>query len=292
MKAAPFRYLAPDSLEEAVSLLAEHGDEAKALAGGQSLVPLMAFRFATPSVLVDLNRIDGLDRIRIDADMLAMGALARHRDVELTAGLEERCPMIHEAVGLIGHVAIRNRGTVGGSIAHADPAAEWPGLLTALDGEVDAVGPSGRRTILADALFDSYFTTTLRQDELITDVRVRLPEGRSGSAFGELARRHGDFAIAGAGVVLGFDDEGSIERARVALIGVGERPILSQAAEQVLLGADATDGVFELAATAAASQLEPMSDVHGTADYRRHLALTLTRRALATARDRAFPERN
>src|SRR5574338_1083894 len=166
MKPPPFDYLAPASLDEAVAALAEHGDEAKVLAGGQSLVPLLAFRLTRPSVLVDINRVPGLDGIELENGTLSVGALARERDVELTPGLEERCPMIVEAIEQVGHVAIRNRGTVGGSLAHADPAAEWTALALALDGELDLVGPSGRRTVAARDFFVTYFTTALAPDEI------------------------------------------------------------------------------------------------------------------------------
>src|SRR5574338_334622 len=172
MKPPPCDYRAPASLDEAVAALAEHGDEAKVLAGGQSLVPLLAFRLARPSVLVDINRVPGLDGIALENGTLSVGALARERDVELTPGLSERCPMITDAIEQIGHVAIRNRGTVGGSLVHADPAAEWTALALALDGEVDVIGPAGVRTVPASEFLVSYFTTSLAPDEILTRVRL------------------------------------------------------------------------------------------------------------------------
>src|SRR5438552_1679939 len=177
VKPAAFEYLAPRSVEEAVALLAERGEDAKVIAGGQSLVPMMAFRLATPAALVDLNGVSELDHGRVDRDTLVLGATARHRSVQELSGLRERCAMVAEAVDLIGHPAIRNRGTVGGSVAHADPAAEWPAILLALDGEVDAVGPNGNRTIRAADLFQTYFTTALAPDEILTEVRLPLPDG-------------------------------------------------------------------------------------------------------------------
>lgn len=287
MKPAPFEYLAPDSLEEAVSLLAQHGDEAKVLAGGQSLVPLLALRLATPGVLVDLNRIGELEYLRLERDTLVMGALTRHRAVELSSEVAARCPMLTEAVESVGHVAIRNRGTVGGSLSHADPSAEWPALALALDGECDVVGPQGTRTIPARELFESYFTTTLAPDEIMREVRLRLPNGRTGSAFLELARRHGDFAIAGAGALLTLAGDGTVGDARISLIGVKDTAVRAGGAESTLVGGPPTEERFAEAAEAIDPEIEPLSDVHGSSDYRRHVAKVLVRRALAVARDRA-----
>jgi aerobic carbon-monoxide dehydrogenase medium subunit len=288
VKPAPFAYVAPRALDEVVAQLAEHGDEAKALAGGQSLVPMMAFRLATPGVLVDLNGVSELDHHHLDGDTLTLGALTRHRTAGSLPGLAERCAMLTEAIALIGHPAIRNRGTVGGSLAHADPSAEWPALLLVLDGEVDAVGPNGTRTIPAEDLLDSHFTTTLQPDEVLTEVRLPLPNGgRTGSAFVELARRHGDFAIAGVGAVLTLDPDGRVAEARIALAGVRDRAVRAPAAELGLRGAEPTDKAFAEAAEAVDPDLDPPSDVHGSSDYRRRVAKVLTRRALAWARDRA-----
>lgn len=287
MKPPPFEYVAPETLEEAVEALARHGEEAKLLAGGQSLVPLMALRLASPGVLVDLNRVSELAYVRREPDGLAVGAMTRQRDVEALPGLEDECAMLAEAIALVGHVAIRNRGTVGGSLAHADPAAEWPALALALDAECEVRGPGGARTVAAADLFETYFTTTLAPDEILTEVRLRLPRGRVGSAFVELARRHGDFALAGTGAVLWLDDEGAVEDARVVLIGVKDTAVRSGAAEAALRGERPTDARIAEAAAAVGADIEPVSDVHATADYRRHLAVVLTRRALETARARA-----
>ena len=287
MKPAPFDYAAPESLDEAVALLAQHGEEAKVLAGGQSLVPLLAFRLASPSVLIDLNRIPGLDGVRLDGDRLVLGALARHRDVERFAPLAGRCPMAAEAVSMIGHVAIRNRGTVGGSLAHADPAAEWPALLAILDGEVEARGPDGTRSIPAHELFTSYFTTTLAPTEIITEARLDLPAGRVGSAFLEFAQRRGDFAIAGVGAVLRLEDDGTVGEARIGLLGVADGPVRARSAEALLVGRPPADPAIDEAAAAIDPDLAPLSDVHGSAEYRRHVAGVLTRRALTFARERA-----
>ena len=287
MKPAAFEYLAPRSVEEAVALLAERGEDAKVIAGGQSLVPMMAFRLATPAALVDLNGVSELDHARVDRDTLVLGATARHRSVQELAGLRERCAMVAEAVGLIGHPPIRNRGTAGGSIAHADPAAEWPALLLALDGEVDAMGPGGRRTIAAADLFQTYFTTALAPDEILTEVRLPLPAGAVGSAFVEVAQRHGDFAVAGAGALMIVADDGSVADARLVLIGVRDTAVRSVAAETILRGASPTDPVLDDATNAIRSEIDPVSDVHGSSAYRRRVAIAVARRAVTLARDRA-----
>ena len=286
MKPPPFDYLAPASLEEAVSALAAHGDEAKVIAGGQSLVPLLAFRLARPSVLVDINRVPDLDRVSLDGEVLTIGALARERDVELFPGLGERCAMVVEATEQIGHVAIRNRGTVCGSLAHADPAAEWTALALALDGEVDVVGPSGSRTVAARDFLVSYFTTALEPDEVVTAARLRLPNGRSGSCFVELARRRGDFAIVGVGALLSLDGDDTIHDARLALIGVGQTALRASYAEGMLRGQRPSDELFADVAASVTTEIDPNGDIHASADYRRHVAGVLVRRALVTAHGR------
>jgi carbon-monoxide dehydrogenase medium subunit len=283
VKPAPFEYFAPESVEEVVSLLAEHGDEAKVLAGGQSLIPLLALRLASPTVLIDLNRVAGLDYMDAGGDVLKIGALTRHRTVEKMSGLATRCPMLSDAVGLVGHVAIRNRGTVVGSMAHADPAAEWPALALALDGEFDVVGPNGERTIPADSFFVTYLTSALEPDELVTEVRLSLPNGGTGSSFVELARRHGDFAVAGAGATLRLTGGGAIEDARIVLIGVAATAIRVREAEQSLRGSDATPNAFEEAAEIVRGLIDPTGDIHGSSEYRREIAKVLTRRALLSA---------
>jgi aerobic carbon-monoxide dehydrogenase medium subunit len=287
VKPPPFDYVAPTNLDAVLDVLAEHGDEAKLLAGGQSLMPLLAFRFARPSILVDLNGVDGLDRLEFDGDDLIVGSLVRERDVELLPGLRARCPMISEAVELIGHVAIRNRGTVGGSLAHADPAAEWPALAVVLEAELELVGKRGRRTVAARDFFVSYLTTLLEPDEVLTQIRLPLPNGRSGSCFLELSRRHGDFALAGVAALVTLADDGTASDVRLGLIGVGDRPARPAAAEDALRGRVPDDEAITEAAAAVANEIAPTGDIHGSEGYRRHLANVLTRRALATAVSRA-----
>jgi aerobic carbon-monoxide dehydrogenase medium subunit len=287
VKPPPFEYVAPSELDEAVAVLSEHGDEAKVLAGGQSLMPLLSFRLARPSVLVDLNRVSGLDGVSLDGDELRIGAMTRQREVERLPGLRERCPMIVEAIEQIGHVTIRNRGTVGGSLAHADPAAEWTALALGLDAQFDVVGPGGPRTVAADEFFVTYYTTTLAADEVLTQVRVSIPNGRSGSCFLELARRHGDFALVGVGALLSLDGAGGVADARVALIGVGDRALRAAGVEAALRGREPSDALLAEAAEQVTEGMGGRSDVHASEEYRRHASRVLTRRALATALARA-----
>ena len=287
MKPAAFDYVAPTALDEVVDLLSRHGDEAKVLAGGQSLVPLMALRLVTPGVLIDLNRVEELDYLRLQDHTLVVGALARHRAVEDAAKIRGRCPMVAEAVGSIGHVAIRNRGTVVGSLAHADPAAEWPALALALDAELEAVGPNGSRSIPASEFFVTYFTTALAHDEVLKEVRFRLPPGRSGSAFVELARRHGDFAIAGAGAVLELGEDGLVQDARIVLMGVKDTAVRARVAETLLVGRRPVEETLVEASASVGDEIDPLSDLHASSDYRRHVARVLVRRALSTAWRRA-----
>ena len=282
MKAAPFEYMAVGSLEEAVSALGEYGDGAKVIAGGQSLVPLLALRLARPDVLLDINGVRGLDYIQAEGRTLRLGALARHRAVEQEQTVREQFGVVAEAVANIGHVAIRNRGTVGGSVAHADPAAEWPAILLALDGEIEAFGPNGTRAIAASDFFVSYLTTALDVEEVLREVRVTLPPGRIGTNFMELARRHGDFAIAGVVAVLAREN-GSVNHCRLALSGVGGTAVRTRSAEEALVGGEARAGEIEEAARLAAEEIEPAGDIHGSADYRRKVARVLVRRALTAA---------
>jgi carbon-monoxide dehydrogenase medium subunit len=286
MKPAPFEYVAARSLDEALAALADAGDGGKVLAGGQSLVPLLALRLARPDVVVDVNPIGGLDRVVVEDHRLRIGALARHRAVELDERVARAFPLVTSAAAKIGHVAIRNRGTVGGSVAHADPAAEWPALLLALDGEVEVASRRGRRVVAAEDLYAGYLTTSLEVDEMVCEVRGSLPEGRTGTSFVELARREGDFAIVGVAAVLAL--EGSeVRQCRLALSGVGSTPVRARAAEELVVSSTVDDVAVAAAAQAVADEIEPPGDIHGSADYRRKVAGVLVRRALVAARDEA-----
>lgn len=284
MKPAPFAYLAPRSLEEALTLLAEHGDQAKLLAGGQSLVPMLNFRLARPDVLIDLNRVSGLDGIALDGgDLLRVGAMTRQSTLERHAEVAARCPLLPAALRFVGHPPIRHRGTVGGSLAHADPAAELPAVLACLGGEVVAWSRQGERVIPAEELFVGLMTTALRPDELLTEVRMRLPSPVAGWAILEVARRHGDFALVGVVALLELAGTGTVREARLALFGVGPTPVRARAAEEALAGRQPTAEEFQRAAALVEEALDPDSDLHASAEYRRQVGGVLARRALAQA---------
>ncbi|RMH20842.1 MAG: xanthine dehydrogenase family protein subunit M [Acidobacteria bacterium] len=289
MKPAPFQYHAPASVEEVLALLAEHGDEAKVLAGGQSLVPAMNFRLAQPSVLVDLGRIPELAYVREVDGGLAIGAMTRQRTVERSDLVAARAPLVAETLPHVAHPQIRNRGTFGGSIAHADPAAELPAVLLALAGSCRLRGPRGERVVAAADFFTGLFETALEPDELLLEVMLPpLPAG-SGWAFCELARRHGDYALVGVAATLTLS-EGRVESARIAYLSVGEGPVLAPRAAAALAGRSPDEETIRAAAAAAAHHdVDPTGDIHASADYRRHLVEVLTRRALHRAARRAGP---
>jgi carbon-monoxide dehydrogenase medium subunit len=287
VKPAPFDHAAPETFEEALTLKADAGDDALVLAGGQSLIPLLALRLASPALLVDLNRIGSLASIRLEEGWLSVGAMTRHRDVEEFAEQGERIPILSDALPLIGHRAIRNRGTVGGSIAHADPAAEWPGLALALDATVQAAGPRGTRSIAAEDFFLGPFTTALAPDELVREIRFRLPGAGSRSAFVEHSRRYGDFALVGAAVVVEVGVDEVVSTARISLIGVGGTVIRAHDGERALEGGSFADPDIEAAAAACRAAVDPPSSVQASSEYRRHLVGVLVGRALRLARGRA-----
>ncbi|HKP74368.1 MAG TPA: FAD binding domain-containing protein, partial [Longimicrobiaceae bacterium] len=234
MKPAPFEYFRPGSVDEAVSLLVEHGWEAKLLAGGQSLVPAMNFRLAAPGVLIDLNRIPGLDGIREDGGGLRIGTMARQHAAERSGTVRALAPLLAEALPYVAHPQIRNRGTVGGSIAHADPAAELPAVMLALGARMHVVGPHGTRAIDAGDFFTGLFATALEHDEMLVEIEIPASAPRTGVAFAEVSRRHGDFGLAGLAMSVSLDDGGACSDARIALLGVGEGPVLARMAADAL----------------------------------------------------------
>jgi aerobic carbon-monoxide dehydrogenase medium subunit len=291
MKPPKFRYFAPKSVGEALALLSEHADEARVLAGGQSLVPLMNMRLVHPDVLIDINGITELSFIKAWDDGLAIGALTRDATLAGDSTIAEGLSVLREAAHCVGHPAIRNRSTVGGSIAHADPAAELPAVMVALNAEFVARSRSGSRTISAQDFFKGYLTTDLKEGEMLTELHIPGLPPRSGNAFVEFARREGDYALAGVAAVVTLDANGTIADARLGLCSVGPAPVRPQAAETLLRGQRPGNEAWAAAATAVVSVLdEPPSDIHGSADYRRHLAGVLTKQALTAAAERA--ERN
>lgn len=287
MKPAAFDYHRPTTLDEAFDRLAERGGEAKPLAGGQSLIPAMNFRLARPAVLVDLNRLTELAYVRSDADGLRIGAMTRQRSVETSDLARRAAPLVHEAMPFIAHVQIRNRGTIGGSIAHADPAAELPAVMVALGATFRAQSRAGARTIAADAFFTGLFTTALAPDELLVEIVVPPLAPASGWAFTEMARRHGDYALAGVAAVVTLDSGGRCRAARIALFSVGDGPVLARAAAALLEAQVPTPELIRAAADRASRDIDPPGDIHASAAYRRHLAGVLTRRALTRAFERA-----
>lgn len=273
MKPPDFTYHRPADVSEAVSLLSQHAPDVKVLAGGQSLVPMLNMRLLNPAHLVDINYVSGLSDIEVRDDTVSIGALVRQDDAERDAGLLDACALLAQALRYVAHKPIRSRGTVVGSIVHADPAAELPAVLTLLDGRVVAQGPSGTREIVAADFFKGYFETALGPDELATGVRLRRLDPGERSAFVEMSRRSGDFALCGAAAVVGDS------HATVALTGVGPRPYVADVSG--LLAGDGDATLDELA-----GRLEPESDIHASADFRRHLAKELARRAVTEAREK------
>jgi aerobic carbon-monoxide dehydrogenase medium subunit len=286
VKPPRFDYHAPRSIDEAVGLLARYGGDAKVLAGGQSLMPMLNFRLTRPAALVDVNRIPELAYVREDDGALVFGAMTRQRTIEFSPVVARRLPLLLEATRWVGHLPIRSRGTIGGSIAHADPSAEYPAVLTALDGEVVVQSPRGRRTLKPSELFETYLTTRLAPDELLVEVRLPASPVGAGYAFEEFARRHGDFAIVGIAALI-VRDGARCATARLASAGAGPVPVRLRAAEEILERDGLGEAAVGAAAARAAELVEPDADVHASAEYRRHLTSVLTARALKRAIERA-----
>jgi CO/xanthine dehydrogenase FAD-binding subunit len=282
VKPAKFEYHAPASIDEALAVLGRYGGEARVLAGGQSLVPMMNFRLAQPRALVDLNRIPGLAFIEEEGEMVRIGSMTRQRRLESDPLITEKLPLLREALRWVGHLPTRSRGTIGGSIAHADPSAEIPMVLQALEGEIVARGPQGERRIAAKDLFHAALTTSLSPLEIITEVRLPAMPAQSAHAIEEFARRKGDFAIAAVAVMLLRDGEGCT-KARLATAGVGPTSIRLRDAEAVLERQGLGENAIAEAAEKAAAQVDPVSDLNGSAEYRRHLTGVLMSRAVIKA---------
>lgn len=284
MKPASFDYHAPATLDEALALLQQHGADAKPLAGGQSLIPAMNFRLAAPSVLVDLNRIDALAYVTVNGDAVRVGGMTRHRVLERSADIAREAPLVTEAMPFVAHMAIRTRGTIGGSLAHADPAAELPAVMLALDATFTVQGVSGTREVAAADFFTGLFATALEPGELL--VAVSIPKRRAGTAFAfdEVSRRHGDFALAGAAASVAVNDAGVCTEARVGLLSLADRPLLARQVTRALVGHRPTCEMIRAAADASAQHdIDPSGDIHASPRYRRQLAAVLTRRVLERA---------
>ncbi len=284
MKPASFKYIPATSLEHALSLKAEYGDDAKFLAGGQSLIPTMNFRLAQPAILIDINRIDTLGAIRpSDGGGTRVGALTRYRTLERDTGFAALFPLIAEALPLIAHPQIRNRGTIGGNLSHADPASELPAIAVALGARFHIQSAKQQRWLDTPDFFVGALTTDLQPDEMLVGVELPSPKPRTGSCFMEIARRRGDFAIVGVAATMTLGERDECTHVRLVFCGVGETPIDASSAAEILLGhAPAEEAVRDVAATAQ-TMIDPSGSVHATADYQRHIAGVLTERALQTA---------
>ncbi|GAB4563731.1 MAG: xanthine dehydrogenase family protein subunit M [Haliangiales bacterium] len=280
----PFEYVAPETLDDALALLTEHGDEAKILAGGQSLIPLLKLRFAAPTILIDIGRVPGLRDITVADGVLRVGALVRHATLASDPKVAAHAPLIASAGPQVADPLVRNLGTVGGSLAHADPAGDWGAVMLALGAEIVMRGPSGARTVPIADFFQGLLTTALAPDEILCEVRVPVPTGKHGGVYLKLERKVGDFATVAAALQVELDDAGqTIRRAGVALTAVGPQNLLVRAAEDALKGQPAEPAQFAKAAALAADHAEPDSDVRGSAEYKREIVRVFVERGLAQA---------
>jgi aerobic carbon-monoxide dehydrogenase medium subunit len=283
MKPPPFEYYAPRSLDEALGLLDRFAGDARILAGGQSLVPLMNMRLARPQRIVDINRLAELDYIRINDDYLSIGALTRHRAIEQSQTVLTACPLLSKAAGFVGHPQVRSRGTIGGSLAHADPAAEYPAVAAALDAEIKLRSVRGDRIVGWRQFFVGDYATEAAPDEILVEVRFPRPRGSTACEFRELSRRHGDFALVEAAVQIEFDESKKCSRAAIGLGGVGGMPFRASLSEEILRGKLPGKAIIQEAASAATENLDPVSDVHASAAYRKQMVSLLVSRALERA---------
>jgi carbon-monoxide dehydrogenase medium subunit len=286
MKLPPFEYKSPTTLDEVLALLAEFGDEAKVLAGGQSLLPLMAMRLARPAIVIDINDVSELAGITLNGSV-RIGAMTRHRAAERSETIRQELPIMVAALGNVGHDAIRTRGTIGGSVAHADPAAEMPTVVRTLDGLMIVASLRGTRTIEAESFFEAFLQTNLEPDELLVAIELPRPSGRSGWSFNEFSRRSGDFALVGCAITVELAEDDSISEARIGLSGVAGEPFRAIAAEAILRECAGDDQSVDAAVQAAMDEVSPTADLHGTVAYRRHLVGGLVRRGLDEALARA-----
>ena len=283
-----FEYLRPKTIPEAIKMLEQHGEAAKILSGGQSLIPMMKLRLARPGYLIDINRIAGLSYIREEGGYLKIGGLTREAELELSPLVRSKYPILADTTHVIADPQVRNLATVGGNLAHGDPANDHPATMIALGAEVVANGPKGERVLPIESFFVSLFLTALAPDEILTEIRVPIPPPRSAGAYLKLERKVGDFATAAVAAQLTLDEKGACQRAGIALTNVGATPVKAKKAEAVLDGREVDDATVTRAAELAAEEAEPSSDLRGPAEYKRGLIKELARRALVLARDRAL----
>ncbi len=288
MKPAPFEYHVPDSLEQALDLMSQHADQAKILAGGQSLVPAMNFRIVQPSLLIDLNRVHELSFIREEGNTIRIGAMARERHLELEPLIAKKTPLLAEAVPFIAHPQIRNRGTIGGSIVNSDPAAELPVLMLALDARLKARNTSGERWIAAHDFFVGMFTTALTPNEILVEIELPVMPPHTGWSFMEVAPRAGDYALMGVAALVTLDENGKCKQAKLVYLNAGDGPVVATEASKILDGESLNDQLIESAASMASEkEINPFGNIHTSPDFQRHLAKVLTKNALKQALKRA-----
>jgi len=288
MKPAPFEYYVPDSIEQTVELLHEHGDNAKLLAGGQSLVPAMNFRVVQPAILIDLNRVGELSYIREGDSLLRVGAMTRERQLEFDSAVAKRTPLLTEAAPFIAHPQIRNRGTIGGSIVNADPAAELPVLMLALNARLNARNASGERWVDAQDFFVGMFSTALDPDEILVEIELPFISPRTGWSFMEVAPRAGDYALMGVAALVTLDENGRCTEARLVYLNAGDGLVNAKGAARMLEGEIPDDPVIQAAADSASqNEINPFGNIHASSDFQRHLARVLTRKTLKQATERA-----
>jgi CO/xanthine dehydrogenase FAD-binding subunit len=287
MKPPAFEYVAPQKCDETLAVLAQHGDRARVLAGGQSLIPLLNFRLARPEMLVDINRVSELEYVRVSDGGIAIGALTRQHALERSDLMRGRLPIVVEACRLIGHLPIRHRGTVGGNLAHADPASELPAVMVALEAEFVLASQSGRRALAAADFFTGVCATAVRPGELLTEIRVRTPPPQTGGAFLEIARRAGDYALVGVAALVTLDAAGRVSQTRLVLCGAGATPVRAHEAERALSGDRPEGRALDEAIEEAAASTDPPSDIHASSAFRKKLARHVARQAIALAAQRA-----
>jgi carbon-monoxide dehydrogenase medium subunit len=287
MIAQNFEYIVPTSLGEAVNLLQKHGGRAKLLAGGHSLIPMMKLRLAAPEFLIDIGRVPELSYVKEDAGKIRIGALATHNTIETSSAIQRRLRALSDAAGLIGDVQVRNKGTIGGSIAHADPAADYPASILAFDATIVTLGPNGERLVPASKFFVDMMTTALEQNEIVREIQIPVKSGKTGSAYLKFAQKASGFAICGVAAVVELDGSGALSNVEIGITGVGSRAYRAAKVEAALKGQKATADVLKKASEKAADGIVALEDIHASADYRLALAGIFTRRAVAAAIERA-----
>jgi carbon-monoxide dehydrogenase medium subunit len=284
---APFEYHRADSVEGAIGLLQELGEQAKLISGGHSLLPVMKLRLAQPAHLIDLSRIDALRGISADGSTIRIGAASTHHQIAADQTLRELCPLLPETAGVIGDVQVRNRGTIGGALAHADAAADYPAAILALDATIVARGPNGERTIPATEFFLGFLTTALSPDEILTEIRIPTLAARTGTSYQKLANQASGYALTGIAAVLTLDENGRCSQARIGITGAGDTAVRATGVEQALAGSSLDEASVRAAAERAGDGIDFLADIHASADYRRSVTIGLTRRAILAAAKRA-----